>query len=290
MPITQSFKAMGSPCELYLDGLAQGLALPLLQMAQREVQALEQKYSRYLPGSLLSQWHGGDWHQLDEESAGLFAYADACFEQSDGLFDPSSGILRQAWDFKSGDCNPDLIESLLPKVGWQKLERKDNQLRIPKGMAIDFGGIVKEYAADKVASLWLNSGVRHGLVNLGGDIRAIGAMANGQAWRVGVSDPRNPKNAIVKLSLVNESLASSGDYQRVLTLAGKRYSHMLSPFTGWPVSGLQAVSVKAPLCVVAGSMSTIAMLKGAEGLSWLADQTDDYFAVDSAGDAIGYKN
>lgn len=290
MPIKLTFCAMGGPCELYLDGLTANQARPLLAIGKEAVQALEQKYSRYLPNSQLSRWHDGHWHSLDDESNGLFHYADACYEQSGGLFDPSSGVLRQAWDFNTGQCNPNLIEALHPYVGWHKLHRQGQQLRIPANMALDFGGIVKEYAADKVAALWQSHGVRHGLVNLAGDIRAIGAMANQQSWQVGISDPKQPDKAMVKVALVNESLASSGDYQRVLMVAGKRYSHMLNPLTGWPVAGLQSVSVKAPLCVVAGSIATIAMLKGEQGAQWLAQQTDDFLALDKDARLLGKLN
>lgn len=287
MPVMHEFVAMGSPCQVYLDGVLPQQAQPLLTLAEQTVTQLEAKYSRYQPSSLLSQWHHGTDHKLDDESLGLFAYADACFDQSGGLFDPTSGILRQAWDFKQGTCQPGLIDALRPLIGWQKLVRKGRRLCIPKGMALDFGGLVKEYAADKVASVWQQAGVRHGLINLGGDIRAIGTLATGRPWQVGISDPAKPEQALGHVLLNNESLASSGDYQRRMVVDGIEYSHILNPNTGWPIKGLKAVSVKAPLCMVAGSLATISMLKGEVGASWLAQQTDQYLAVDAQGQMLG---
>lgn len=287
MPVMHEFVAMGSPCQVYLDGVLPQQAQPLLKLAEQTVTQLEAKYSRYQPTSILSQWHDNSYHVLDDESLGLFAYADACFEQSDGLFDPTSGILRQAWDFKKGVCQPTLIDSLQAFIGWQKLAREGNRLCIPKGMALDFGGLVKEYAADKVVSVWQRADVKHGLVNLGGDIRALGALANGCPWKVGISNPSRPEQALGSVWLNNESLASSGDYQRRMVIDGIEYSHILNPHTGWPIKGLRAVSVKAPLCMVAGSLATICMLKGEVGAAWLANQTDQYLTVDTQGKMLG---
>ena len=162
------------------------------------------------------------------------------------------------------------IQELLEKVGWHKLHWAPPVLEflIP-GMEIDFGGIVKEYAADRAASLCWEAGVRQGLINLGGDIKLIGPRADGSPWLIGIRHPVHKKAVLQTLSLHNGALASSGDYERCINVDGVRYGHILNPKTGWPVRHLAAVSVLGDFCVVAGSASTIAMLKEENGPAWL---------------------
>jgi thiamine biosynthesis lipoprotein len=269
------FKAMGSPCEIKLyatDLLAAGRVASL---ARADVERLEARYSRFRPESLLSQINrvaaAGGSIDVDEETAGLFNYADACFRESGGLFDVTSGLLRQAWRFDQAALPaPELISSLLDRIGWQKVRWESPRIGFPAGMELDFGGIVKEYAVDRLVTLCREAGCQHGIVNLGGDIRVIGPHADGQPWRVGIQDPRQPgANPIATLSLLQGGVATSGDYERCIIVAGVRYGHVLNPRTGWPVRHLASVTVVADFCVVAGSASTIAMLKERKGGAWL---------------------
>jgi thiamine biosynthesis lipoprotein len=155
------------------------------------------------------------------------------------------------------------------------------------GMEIDFGGIVKEYAVDRAAALCQGAGVRHGVINLGGDIKVIGPRADGSPWRIGIRHPRH-KEAVMRTILLREgALASSGDYERCLIVDGVRYGHILNPKTGWPVRHLAAVSVIADFCVVAGSASTIAMLKEAGGPAWLESLGLPHLWVDVHGESGG---
>jgi thiamine biosynthesis lipoprotein len=270
-----SFRAMGTACRLRLAaadaGVAQGAALA----AVAEVDRLERKYSRYRDDSLLAEINraasvGGET-SLDDETVGLIDYAFACHRQSGGLFDITSGVLRRAWDFTLARApRPDEIEGLLSRVGLQNLDWRAPVLRFPRaGMEIDFGGIVKEYAADRAAAACRAAGVSHGLVDLGGDIGVVGPQPDGSAWPIGVRHPLAPDQAMAVLRLDSGGLASSGDYERFVEIDGVRYSHILDPRTGWPVRGLSAVSVAAESCLVAGSLCTIAMLKQEEGPAWL---------------------
>ena len=136
-------------------------------------------------------------------------------------------------------------------------------------MELDFGGVVKEYAADTCAGFCRSRGIEHGLINMGGDIHVIGPHSDGSAWRIGIRNPDDPDEIATAVHLKYGALASSGDYQRFMVIDNKRYGHILNPKTGWPVQGLRAVSVVAPQCLIAGSTSTIAMLKGSGGKKWL---------------------
>ncbi|UJP06390.1 MAG: FAD:protein FMN transferase [Nitrosomonas sp.] len=270
------FKAMGSPCAIQLYACNEKEAGRTARLVMADVQRLETKYSRYRADSLLSAMNRiatqGGSIEVDEETAGLLDYAATCYQQSDGLFDITSGILRRAWDFKSGTI-PDqaVIQVLLDKIGWHKVDwRRPVLVFTVPDMEIDFGGVVKEYAVDRAAALCRDVGVRHGLVNLGGDIKIIGPHPDGSPWRIAIRHPRKPDGVVQTLLLHSGALASSGDYERCITLNGVRYGHVLNPKTGWPVNCMAAVSVVGEFCVVAGSASTIGMLKGEGGPDWLA--------------------
>lgn len=222
---------------------------------------------------------------VDHETAGLLNYAATCFRESAGRSDITSGVLRQAWNFASGSLpDPALIGTLLALAGPDKVRWEPPLLEFPvPGMELDFGGVVKEYAADRAATICRDHGVSSGMINLGGDIAIVGARPDGVAWRIGLQHPRAPGEVMHTLSLQHGGLASSGDYARCIVVDGVRYGHILSPRTGWPVRHLAAVSVVADHCVVAGSASTIAMLKDDDGPAWLGQLGLRHFWVDVAG-------
>ena len=275
LPFVFTFTAMGSPCELQFYAPNDFIAEKIAQQIKADLYRLERKYSRYRPDSFLSKINqvakSGGSISIDEETEGLLNYAQTCYELSDGLFDITSGILRQAWRFDTNVLPDDKqIQTLLKKVGLQYIRWGNSTLTfLQAGMEIDFGGIVKEYAADRAMTLCLNSDISHGIVNLGGDIKIIGAHPDDSAWRVGIQHPRNKIKVWKTLKLKSGALASSGDYERCIVINGVRYGHILNAKTGYPVKHLAAVSVVADLCVVAGSASTIAMLKEKDGERWL---------------------
>lgn len=266
---------MGSPCSIQLYAGSAKKAKRAAKIAMDDVYRLEANYSRYRADSFLSEINRtaaqGGSITVDDETAGLLDYAATCYQQSDGLFDITSGILRRVWDFKSGSIPAqETIQALIAKIGWYKLnwQRPILTFTIP-GMEIDFGGVVKEYAVDRAASLCREAGIRHGIVNLGGDIKIIGPHHDGSPWRIAIRHPRRSDGVLQTLLLYSGALASSGDYERCITVNGVRYGHVLNPKTGWPVSYMAAVSVVGEFCVVAGSASTIGMLKEEQGPDWL---------------------
>ncbi len=271
------FKAMGSPCSLQFYAENQRRAKHAAKIIRNDIYRLEAKYSRYRTDSFLSTINYkatlGGAIDVDDETAGLLDYAATCYQQSDGLFDITSGILRRGWDFKSGKV-PDesTIQPLLEMIGWHKVNWQRPRLffRVP-GMEIDFGGIVKEYAVDRAATLGWNAGIRHGIVNLGGDVKIIGPHNDGSPWKIAIKHPRQADGLLTTLLLYSGAVASSGDYERCIILNGVRYGHVLNPKTGWPVNYMAAVSVIGEFCVVAGSASTIGMLKEEQGTNWLKE-------------------
>lgn len=274
--LRRAFRAMGSPCEVRLHPQRGVDAESIADAAEEEVRRLERKFSRYRDDSLATRINDSAGHErgieVDPETAALLDYAASAWTQSDGLFDPTSGILRRAWSRETTSLpTEEELTELLAHVGWQRLRWRTPRLFLPAGMELDFGGFVKEYASDRVAELCRRLGARHGLVDLGGDLAVVGAHPDGSPWRVGIRDPRAPENALATVDLFAGGIATSGDYERFVVLEGKRYSHLLDPRSGWPVEGPAGVTVAAPHCLVAGSATTIAMLKGPGAAGWLQE-------------------
>ena len=266
---------MGSRCEIRLYAAAEERAAAGARAAIADVQRLEAKYSRYRNDSATAEINrvaaAGGAIDVDEETATLLDYAATCHGQSEGLFDLTSGVLREAWGpERSALPDADTLERLLARVGWSKVRWQRPRLAFgASGMEIDFGGVVKEYAADRAAVICAEAGFRHGLVDLGGDIKIIGPHPDGAPWVVGIQHPRIADAVMATLDVSYGAVATSGDYERFLQIDGKRYCHILSPRTGMPVRGLAGVSVAAEECVVAGSAATIAMLMEDRGPAWL---------------------
>lgn len=282
------FEAMGGGCEFVLASADRAKAQNIAHQAIEDISRIERKYSRYRKDSIVSLINaaaGAGSVACDEETLSLATYADVLYNNSDGLFDVTAGVLRRAWDFKRARVpDTDILYPLLELIDWKSVERTGHSMRLPKsGMEIDFGGIGKEYATDRAAAIAFNNGMRHGYVNLAGDIRIIGPKPDGEPWLIGIQDPRRKKGTIASIPMHTGALATSGDYERFFIAEGTRYCHIMNPKTGFPVSWWRSVSVVAPVAITAGSCSTIAMLKEADGLDFLEKSGFGYLAVDHDG-------
>jgi thiamine biosynthesis lipoprotein len=283
---TTSFHAMGCPCELRLYAVSAAVAQHATAACISEASRFEQKYSRYLDSSVTSAINrsaGVSATPIDPETAGLLQYAGVCYEQSEGLFDITSGVLRQVWN-KDRQALPGQAElgEITRLVGWDKIRLTASEVFLPeRGMEIDFGGVVKEYAADAIALRLKSSGISSALVSLGGDIVTFGAQQSGAAWPIGIVHPTQKASAIATIYLKDMALATSGGYERYFELQGRRFSHLINPHTGWPVDSLLSVSVSAEQAIVAGSISSIALLYDRqEAIAWLDNSGCVYLAVD----------
>jgi thiamine biosynthesis lipoprotein len=265
---------MAAQNELQLHAQDEALAERAARDAIAEIQRIEAKYSRYRPESVLSRINaaaGRERIEIDEETRSLLGYADACWRESGGLFDATSGVLRRAWRFDGKRVPTDEeLRPLLRSVGWRRVSIDDAGIRMDAGMELDFGGFGKEYAVDRAALRLGELGIRSALVSLAGDLTILGAQPDGSPWRVGIQHPRKPGALAAQLPVFSGAIATSGDYERFIEVDGVRHCHVLDPRTGRSVQGFQSVTVHAASCLVAGSAATIAMLKGREaGLDWL---------------------
>lgn len=283
------FSGMGCPCEIKLYAETGAQARHAFEMAQMEVHRLNLKYSHYRVDSCLALTQekaaracGVD---VDEETAAILNYAQTQFDISEGMFDITTRFLSALWDRIHSVPGEQEISAALAKTGWDRVQWNGRNLKVPDGMQFDLGGVVKEYAADRVAGLLKYAGFRSGFVDLGGDMYFLGPHPDGMPWKVGIRNPEKRTDPIAGVDLYSGGLASSGNYERFSEIDGIRYSHIINPRTGWPVnpgvSGLSAVSTLAPSCLLAGSVSTLAMLLPRErGISFLKQSGLHWMAID----------
>lgn len=288
-PSRFEFTVMGTNCELLLQADSAEAVICAVQAVITEVRRIERTYSRYRTDNIVhainmaAQTAGAI--SVDDETAVLIDAAFDAFRRSGGLFDITSGVLREIWNGERiappSEADIDRVRGRigLHKVAWHrpKLAFAEPQ------MEIDLGGIGKEYAADRAAQICVSLGVQHGLVNLGGDIAIAGPQPDGSPWRIGVRDPRTPEAAIATLFEEAGGVATSGDYERFWEIGGRRYGHILNPLTGWPVASATSVTVAAATCLDAGLYATIAVLKGEDGPDWLHENNVAHIFVGADG-------
>ncbi|MCU8010670.1 FAD:protein FMN transferase [Shewanella oncorhynchi] len=270
------FRAMASPCEILIGCDQLDIADDMLDMVVTEALRIEHKYSRFIAQNCLWQLNHANGHKqlIDEETWQLLAFAKQCFQLSDGLFDISAGPLMELWRFDPKAQLPEHDRILAAKalVGFERIEFDSRHIEMPTGMKLDFGGIAKEYAVDRVAyelaECYPDIPV---LVNFGGDIAC--PVSKVTPWQVGIEDPRHLDHAASVLAISQGALATSGDTRRFFEVDGKRYGHIVDPRTGYPViHAPRSVTVLGPNCVTAGMLATMAMLQGRDAEDFLQQQ------------------
>ena len=285
---------MGGPARLVLNS-KHGQQLDLENIAKQVrtlLEALEARYSRYRAESIVSVINqragSGIFTELDPETQALLGLAGRLWAESGGLFDITSGPLRQAWDFRAGGgADPAQIELTLPLVGWDQIEWRGSSIHLSTpGVEIDLGGLAKEYAVDSAISLMRNLKVTSAMIELAGDVATIGE-SNNTPWRVGIQDPEGT-GSLCAVQLSNAAIATSGNYARRIDFEGNQYGHLLNPKTGWPVEGPTSVSVLDSHCLTAGAVATVACLHSEkDARAWLEHAALPWLMVSSTGKRSG---
>lgn len=275
---------MASPCEIWVEGAPPSLWQTLARTASDEALRIEQKWSRYRNDNLMHRINSanGAVVEVDDETARLLDYGGTLFDASEGRFDLTAGVLRRAWRFDGSSSLPDAMQvrALLRQVGWQRVDWSRPRLRMPPGMELDLGGIGKEYAVDRTLALLQTQTDAALLVNYGGDLAANRPPADDTPWRVGIGEIGVRTAGTPLIRLQRGGIATSGSANRFVMAGGVRYGHVLDARTGWPAPEAPlAVTVAAATCSQAGSLSTLAMLTGADAEHFLAEQGVDFHVL-----------
>lgn len=206
----------------------------------------------------------GESAPVDDELAGMLHQAAGYARLSDQLFNPAVGQVVALWGFHRDTFEPvkpdmQAISAVLAaRPSLEDLYFQPGKVGSHnRAVTLDLGGFAKGWALDRVAGMLRARGVNNALINIGGNVMALGSK-DGVAWKVGLQHPRKP-GAMATIELHDgEAIGTSGDYQRYFESEGKRYAHLIDPRSGVPASGVQAASVIAPAGKDAGTLSDVA--------------------------------
>ena len=213
--------------------------------------------------------------KVNEDVFELIAMAVYFAEISGGAFDPTIGPIVNLWGFNNNPSVPlqEEIDAVLKLVNWTDIVLDSDSTTVflkKPGMALDLGAIAKGYAADETAKIITNAGINRAIVNLGGNIVVIGKNKDDRPWRVGIQDPNGERGSYIEVVEVSTndsymSVVTSGAYERFFEQDGKRYHHIFSPSTGYPVKNeLLSVTIIAPNSMYADALSTAVFVMGYE--------------------------
>ncbi len=251
-----------------------------MDAAFEEIKRVEELMSRYNENSEVSSLNrnGTNWTALSHDTIYVLKKAEYYSEISNGSFDITCNPLLDLWMVKvkvEGRMpTPEEIAEVRALVGYEHLIIDEDRSRArfdKEGMSITLGGIAKGYAIDCACEKLIEAGMKHALVNIGGDMRAVGDK-NGMPWEVALQNPRNKSEYIPIIKLDNESVATSGDYERYFFEEEKRVHHIIDPKTGYSADECISVTVLTQNCVDADALSTTVFVIGPESGKALLDE------------------
>ena len=195
--------------------------------------------------------------------------------------------MLRAWGFTTGEYripSDEELDALLPSVDWRQVSLGDGRVTLGPGQMLDLGAVAKGYTGDRLLSLFRESGVTSALVNLGGNVQALGAKPDGSLWRVAVADPLGNGYAGV-LETADRAVVTSGGYERYVERDGRIWRHILDPDTGIPVdNGLISVTVVGERGVVCDGLSTALFVMGEGTAEAFWQNSDDFGMILLTGD------
>ena len=263
--VSQDFYAMDTAMSIRAYG---SHAQDAINQCVQYINALEQDISRTQEGSDLSALNSAEGKPvgLSEQTADVLEQALRLAGETGGCFDPTTAPLSDLWgigtEHAAVPAQTD-IDAALELVGYQSVKLDGTEASLPAGACIGLGGIGKGYAADHVAQLLRDAGVKRAVITLGGNIYVLGEKEDGVPWTVGITDPDNPGDYFATLGVSDTSVVTSGDYERYFEQDGTRYCHIFDPETGWPAqTDLRSVTVVSECSTEADAYTTALFVMG----------------------------
>ncbi|MEM9986369.1 MAG: FAD:protein FMN transferase [Bacteroidota bacterium] len=283
----RQLRLMGNAFTLMADTSDATLGQAALEAAIAEMQRIEARFTTFDEGSetqLINRMAGISPVKVSAEMLALVQRSLYLSRLTQGAFDLSYGSLdRRFWNFDRGMTQlPDRRKArqAVRLINYQHIQVNEARSEIylaRQGMRIGFGGIGKGYAADQAAQVMQEMGVARGCISAAGDLYCWGAAA--QPWRVALEVPETVQQHLGHLDLTNYAVATSGDYEKAVTIDGVRYSHTIDPRTGFPARAMRSVTVIAPKAELADALCTPLMIMGPEVGLHLIDQLPHVEAV-----------
>lgn len=259
----------------------------LISHCQKLCEEYEAKFSRTIETSEIAQINaaGGAPVEVSQDTVTLIKKGIYYCEMSDGAFDITIGSVTSLWDFKAEDPSPPSPEALaeaVNHVNYRKILIDGNTVRLLDPAAkLDLGAIAKGYIADRIKEYLKEEGVKHALIDLGGNILAVGGKLDGTPFNIGVRKPfAESSEPITSVRIKNKSVVTSGTYQRYFEKDDTLYHHILSSSSGRPCNnGLNSVTIITDSSLTADALSTTCFLLGPDAGMNLVNQLDNVDAV-----------
>lgn len=260
-----------------------------INLAIEEIRRIEKLLTTYKEDSqtnLMNENAGIKPVKVDLEVFNLIERATGISRITQGAFDISYGSLdKSLWNFdKTMTSLPDAItaKKMIHLIDYRNIILDKQNCTVflkEKGMRIGFGGIGKGYAAEMAKQVLLKNNVHSGIINASGDLCAWGLQPNGQKWTIGVANPDAPNAAFSYMEISNKAVATSGNYEKFVTIKGKKYSHTIDPKTGLPITGIKSVTIIASNAEFADAMATPIAVMGIKAGLFLIDQIPDLYCI-----------
>ncbi len=285
----KALKLMGNHFELSVVASEEARAMERIDTGVREIQRIERLLTTYNEDSetsLINRNAGLGPVRVSRETYGLIERSIRISHITQGAFDITYGSVdKRLWNFDTTmQTLPDkeTASQVVRLINYRNiiLDPADSTVLLKeKGMRIGFGGIGKGYAAERAKAVMRESGVMSGVVNASGDLTAWGYQPDGKPWTIGIVNPNAVGQVFSMLSVTDMALATSGNYEKYITIDGQRYSHAINPRTGLPVTGIKSVTVLCPNAEIADAMATPVMIMGISAGLDMINQLKDIEAI-----------
>lgn len=265
---------MGNQFEFTLIDENENNANETFEIAIQEIKRIETLLTTFSDTSItykINENAGISAVSVDDEVFQLIKRCQFISKITQGAFDISYGSLdKRFWNFDLNMTSlpdPKMAKKAVELINYENIILDETHKTVflkNKGMRIGFGGIGKGYAAEMAKKKLIENNVLNGIVNASGDLTAWGFQENGEAWTIGVADPNQRKSIFSTFKITNKAVATSGNYEKFITINNKRYSHTIDPKTGYPISGIKSVTILAENAEIADALATPVTVMGIE--------------------------
>lgn len=277
-------RLMGNCFELTVVAEDKSWAIEKIELAINEIRRIERLLTTFADDSqtnLINQHAGIKPVKVDREVFNLISRSTRISELTDGAFDISYGSVdKRLWNFdRSMTSLPDeeTAKAMVRLINYKNVLLDEPGCTVmlkEEGMRIGFGGIGKGYAAEMAKALLQKEGVTSGIVNASGDLSCWGCQANGKPWTIGIANPDNAHLPFAWMNITGMAVATSGNYEKYISINGKKYSHTINPKTGLPVTGIKSVTIISPNAELSDAMATPVTIMGIQAGLNLVNQVE----------------
>ena len=274
MQFKKNIRLMGNQFEFTLIDENENNANETFEIAIQEIKRIETLLTTFSDTSItykINENAGISAVSVDDEVFQLIKRCQFISKITQGAFDISYGSLdKRFWNFDLNMTSlpdPKVAKKAVELINYENIILDETHKTVflkKKGMRIGFGGIGKGYAAEMAKKKLIENNVLNGIVNASGDLTAWGFQENGEVWTIGVADPNQRTSIFSTFKITNKAVATSGNYEKFITINNKRYSHTIDPKTGYPISGIKSVTILAENAEIADALATPVTVMGIE--------------------------